>query len=138
MARSCARRSMATETNFIARVICWVFFTERMRRRKSRSVGIVLRRAALLIPCRGYGSRKALLERIQSSLDFGFNAVVQGFLRGDVLQHGRIIRFDELQKLAFKPAYLRDRNPVSATAGGHVNDQHLLLRGQRGVLFLLQ
>src|SRR5712692_4771320 len=26
--------------NFIARVICWVFFTERMRRRKSRSVGI--------------------------------------------------------------------------------------------------
>jgi hypothetical protein len=26
--------------NFIARVICWVFFTERMRRRKSSSVGI--------------------------------------------------------------------------------------------------
>jgi hypothetical protein len=43
MAASCARRSRAAATNFIARVICWVFFTERMRRRKSRSVAIVIR-----------------------------------------------------------------------------------------------
>src|SRR5260370_15299094 len=86
-AASWARRNMAAETNFIARVICWVFFTERMRRRKSRSVGIVLRQAAVLILCRGHGSRKALLERIQSGLDFGLNAVVQGFLRRDVFQY---------------------------------------------------
>jgi hypothetical protein len=37
---SCARRSRAAAINFIARVICCVFFTERIRRRKSRSVGI--------------------------------------------------------------------------------------------------
>jgi hypothetical protein len=30
---SCARRSFAAATNFIARVICCVFFTERTRRR---------------------------------------------------------------------------------------------------------
>ena len=41
-ALSCARRNRAAATNFIARVICWVFFTERMRRRKSRSVGMSL------------------------------------------------------------------------------------------------
>jgi len=43
IAASCARRNRAAATNFIARVICWVFFTERMRRRKSRSVAIVIR-----------------------------------------------------------------------------------------------
>jgi len=39
MAASCARRSRAAATNFIARVICWVFFTERMRRRKIEKCG---------------------------------------------------------------------------------------------------
>ena len=38
-AASCARRKRAAETNFIARVICCVFFTERMRRRKSSKCG---------------------------------------------------------------------------------------------------
>jgi hypothetical protein len=35
MARSWARRSLAAETIFMALVICRVFFTLRMRRRKS-------------------------------------------------------------------------------------------------------
>jgi hypothetical protein len=39
-ADSCARRNRAAATNFIARVICCVFFTERIRRRKSRSVAM--------------------------------------------------------------------------------------------------
>jgi hypothetical protein len=46
-AASCARRNRAAETNFMARVICWVFFTERMRRRKSRSVAMSRRYEAL-------------------------------------------------------------------------------------------
>src|SRR5258708_18934305 len=41
LAASCARRKRAAATNFIARVICWVFFTERIRRRKSRSVAML-------------------------------------------------------------------------------------------------
>src|SRR6266478_4321707 len=41
MAASWARRKRAAATNFIARVICWVFFTERIRRRKSRSVAML-------------------------------------------------------------------------------------------------
>src|SRR5581483_11616359 len=37
---SWARRSLAAETIFIARVICWVFLTERMRRRMSIRLGM--------------------------------------------------------------------------------------------------
>ena len=39
---SCARRSRAAATNFMARVICWVLRTERMRRLRSSWVGIRL------------------------------------------------------------------------------------------------
>ena len=41
MARSCARRSLAAATIFMALVICRVFFTLRMRRRMSRMFAIV-------------------------------------------------------------------------------------------------
>src|SRR5713101_9771339 len=73
-AASCARRSRAAATNFIARVICWVFFTERMRRRKSRreGMGLLLRRR-----------REALLESVKSLLDFGLDGIVEGFLVAD-------------------------------------------------------
>ena len=49
-AASCALRSRAAATNFIARVICCVFFTERMRRRKSSSVAMSYRRSAQFAP----------------------------------------------------------------------------------------
>src|SRR5438132_4505528 len=44
--RSCARRSLAAETVFIAFVSCCVFLTERMRRRISNRLGITLCGAA--------------------------------------------------------------------------------------------
>ena len=40
MTRSLALRSLAVETIFMALVICWVFFTERMRRRMSSNLAI--------------------------------------------------------------------------------------------------
>src|ERR1043165_7707124 len=40
MVRSCARRSLAAETIFMALVICWVFLTERIRRRMSIRLGM--------------------------------------------------------------------------------------------------
>ena len=42
--RSCARRSFAAETVFIAFVNCCVFFTDRIRRRISNRLGIVMPR----------------------------------------------------------------------------------------------
>src|ERR1700722_16483029 len=41
MVRSCARRSFAAETTFMALVICRVFTTLRIRRRMSRMLGMV-------------------------------------------------------------------------------------------------
>src|ERR1035437_1637535 len=47
MVRSCARRSFAAETIFMALVICCVFLTERMRRRISIKLGMSLCRWVL-------------------------------------------------------------------------------------------
>jgi len=49
--RSCARRSFAAETTFMALVICRVFTTLRIRRRMSRMLGMVLSRE-YLVPSR--------------------------------------------------------------------------------------
>src|SRR5215469_13376670 len=83
-AASCARRNRAAATNFMARVICWVFFTERMRRRKSRSVGIPVRQSKSLI-CGSRRRREALLKRIDGLLDFRLEGVVEGLLGRDIL-----------------------------------------------------
>src|SRR5205807_9802869 len=85
-AASCARRKRAAATNFMARVICWVFFTERMRRRKSRSVGMALRQSRSLIGGRRRRYREAFLEGIDGFLDFRIDAVIERLLRRNILQ----------------------------------------------------
>src|SRR5580692_5369990 len=143
VAASCALRKYAAEMNFIARVICWVFFTERMLRRKSRSVGIVvLYKIALTSPpllrCRGNRSRKALLETVDRFLDFRLDAVVERFFLCDIFQNRRIAGLDELEKFLLEAAHFRHGNAVDRAARGHVNTEHLLFDRQRNVLVLLQ
>src|SRR5438876_2780298 len=129
MAASWARRSRAAATNFIARVICWVFFTERMRRRKSRSVamGRLLRRR-----------REALLKSVDGFFDFSLDRIVESFLLGDALENARPAGFDELQKFLFEAANVRHGNAVHSTAGGDEETEHLLFNGQRDVLILFE
>src|SRR5208283_4788321 len=90
-ARSCARRSLAAETIFMALVICRVFFTLRMRRRMSRMFAIALSR----------GRRRLLLGRLTLAdklplvlLDDlrhrSARVIVQHFLLFDRLQHARV------------------------------------------------
>src|SRR5437870_10943937 len=67
---SWARRSFAAETIFMALVICCVFLTERIRRRRSIRLGIGLALAA----------REALLEFLDCRLQPGFGCVVDVFL----------------------------------------------------------
>src|SRR5205807_1816475 len=122
----------------LARVICWVFFTERMCRRKSRSVGMAAGQSKSLIRGDGRGHREALLERVHGFLDFRFDAVVKRFFRGDILQQGRIIRLCELQKLAFESPHFRHGQGVERAAGSHLDDQHLFLGRERHELILLQ
>src|SRR5436309_2579790 len=61
--RSCARRSLAAETIFMALVICCVFFTLRIRRRMSIVLAIRLRgfpaRPLLLLECVDGGAQLA-------------------------------------------------------------------------------
>src|SRR2546425_931739 len=99
-ARSCARRKRAAATNFIARVICWVFFTVRMRRRKSRSVGTVGRQK--LSSTRRRRSRaEALLESVNGPLHLRAKIIVERLPRGDVLQHGGILCHVETQRTRY-------------------------------------
>src|SRR6185312_86949 len=68
IARSCARRSLAAETIFMALVICCMFLTLRMRRRMSIRLGMQLgfRRG-------GLGGRETLLELLDQRFNLLFD-----------------------------------------------------------------
>src|SRR5579864_7119694 len=71
--RSCARRSFAAETIFMALVICCVFLTERMRRRMSIRLGMSQLR------------NEAGFDLLDDRLDLGAQGVVQGLLGADLV-----------------------------------------------------
>src|SRR6267142_7199134 len=109
-----------------------------MRRRKSRSVGIVSRQAKSLIRGRGNCSREAFFESIDGSLDFSLYSVVKRFLGSDVFQDRRIAGFHELQKLLFETANFCNRDVVKGPAGCHKDAEHLLFDRKRCVLILFK
>src|SRR5262245_20556243 len=79
MTRSCARRSLAAETIFMALVICCVFLTERMRRRMSIRLGMG-------------GSRwqfgdETCLELLDNRYDLRAQCVVERLLGADLLEN---------------------------------------------------
>src|SRR5258706_12984434 len=71
--RSCARRSFDAATIFMAFVICWGFFTERIRRRRSMSDGMCLRG-------RGLSGREVLRELLHRRVERAFELVVENLL----------------------------------------------------------
>src|SRR5262249_60547825 len=72
MMRSCERRSFDAATIFIALVICCVFFTARIRRRRSISEGICPRLAAEAgSGCRRLPRREVLRELLPRALERG-------------------------------------------------------------------
>src|ERR1700761_1252217 len=95
MARSWARRRRAAETIFMALVICRVFFTLRMRRRKSSTFAIspyVSCPARFLCLCPGgcgflAGCQEVLLVSGDRVLQALAKIVVQRLLRFDTGQH---------------------------------------------------
>src|SRR6266852_6309965 len=102
-----------------------------MRRRKSRSVGIVSRQAKSLIRGRGNCSRESFLESIDGGLDFSLYNVVQRLLGSDVFQDRRIAGFHKLQKLLFETADFRNRDVVDGPAGCNKDAEHLLFDRKR-------
>src|SRR5439155_16738930 len=96
MVRSCARRSFAAETIFMALVICCVFLTERMRRRISIRLGICLYRRL--------GLRKSFLELLHSRLDLRLQVFIQHLFGPDVFEDGGVSVIDEFVQLFLEPA----------------------------------
>src|SRR5947207_7471998 len=87
MTRSCARRSLAAETIFMALVICCVFLTERMRRRISIRLGMggfgLVRDEARLVLVEQLGDAAAqiVVERLLGA-DIVENLAMRGFGEG--------------------------------------------------------
>src|SRR5256712_2550690 len=132
--RSWARRSFAAATSFIARVIFCVDWTERIRRWMSRRVGIAgtLRRLDALGGAElhlGVGDRlrQRVAQRVRDLLPV---ADLAEDLRGAPLEPG----VEEGLELADRV----HRHIVEQPLRAGVDDDDLLLRGQRLVLPLLE
>src|ERR1700682_5327047 len=99
MIRSCARRSFDAATIFIALVICCVFFTARMRRRRSIRDGIsppALRRCCPGSP----DGRELAREFLQRLLERALDLVVELLLLGNPGEEIRMTCLDELVQLS--------------------------------------
>src|SRR3990167_9410478 len=101
--RSWARRSFDAATIFIALVICWVFLTERIRRRRSinediyRAWGFGPRAWGLRPPASGGGLSRCEVasEFLHRRVERGLQLIVQLLLLGDAAEDVRVARLDE-------------------------------------------
>src|SRR5215469_4619120 len=122
MTRSCARRSLAAETIFMALVICCVFLTERMRRRISIRLGMC-------------GCRLLRLEARLELLDCGFQLsaqlVIQHFLGADLVPDAAMRVVHETVELFLEPAALLYREIVEVALGAGEDDHDLFFNRQR-------
>src|SRR5687768_11059886 len=117
--RSCARRSLAAETIFMALVICCVFLTERMRRRISIKLGITVFRY------------EAGFEFLDHRFHFAAQRVIQRLLGADLFPQTEVRVVDEPVELVFELAALFHRQIVQIALGSGVDDHHLLFERQR-------
>src|SRR5579864_2270867 len=99
--RSCARRSFAAETIFMALVICCVFFTDRMRRRMSIRLG--------MRGYRGLVRHEPRLELYNRGLHFVAEGVVQSLLVPNLVEDVAVRVLDEAIQLFFELAALLHR-----------------------------
>ena len=110
--RSCARRSLAAETIFMALVICCVFFTERMRRRMSIKLGM-----------RGYRlvfRDEAGFEFLDRRRQLSLQRVVESLLLANLLEDRRVRILDEAVQFLFELAALLHRQIVEEALGAGV------------------
>src|SRR5260221_14571081 len=87
MIRSCARRSFDAATIFIALVICCVFFTARIRRRRSIRGGILGRRRL--------SRREVAGKLLEGVLERTLQLIVELLLLDDPAKQLRVSRLDE-------------------------------------------
>src|SRR5690242_18899795 len=116
--RSCALRSLAADTIFMAFVICCVFLTLRIRRRMSIRLGMGARRHLRYEPA---------LELLDHALQPGAKLVVKVLLRPDLVEQRAVRVVHEAVQLGFELAALLYRQVVQVSVGAGENDQDLLL-----------
>src|SRR5580765_7414103 len=114
MVRSCARRSLAAETIFMALVICCVFLTERMRRRISIKLGIGF--------CRWVLRQEARLELFDNSLYLGGQIRVQGFFCTNLVEQGAVRVVQKAVQFGFELAADADFEIVQVPLGSCPDD----------------
>src|SRR5438270_8772332 len=131
MTRSCARRSFAAETIFMALVICCVLRTDRIRRRMSIRLGIAARGLLLL---RG----ETLFELFHRAFQLAAQRVIQGFLFPNLRPDGGMGIIDIPVKPLFEFPAAFDGQIVQESAGSGEDNGHLLLDWKRLKLFLLE
>src|SRR5579864_4509835 len=140
-ARSCARRSLAAETIFMALVICRVLITLRIRRRMSRMLGMMLVASndySVLLRYRFPLRCELLFCFLNQVLQLRFQLIVENLLFHDRPQNSGIGRIDVLVQLFFELTHLVDRHVIEESAGARHDDQDLLRERQRRELVLLQ
>src|SRR5579871_2661231 len=118
MTRSCARRSLAAETIFMALVICCVLRTERMRRRMSIRLG-------MRFNGRMFGD-ETFLEFFDDGGDLAAQGVVEGFLFHNLGQQGAVRVVDEAVELFFELTHLFNRKIVQVALCTGEDDEDLL------------
>src|SRR5579872_7263060 len=113
MTRSWARRSLAAETTFMALVICCVFFTERMRRRRSIKLGIRLGGYERFLVL----GDETLLEFFDHRVELALELVVQSFLFADFLEQAGLRGVEEAVEFRFELPDVFDGQIVEQAVG---------------------
>src|SRR5690348_7194252 len=131
--RSWDFRSLTAEIIFMAFVTCWVFFTERMRRRMSW-------RPAMGLGSGGgaQGGEEALLEGRDLGLEGGLGVVGELLALTDAAQRLGGVHAQVVQHLDLEAAHLARGDVVHETVGGHPDRGDLLFHRHGLVLALLE
>ena len=134
MTRSCARRSFAADTIFMALVICCVFLTERIRRRRSIRFGMLARGGSLLVAHQERG-----FEFAEGGFERGLQIVVDLRFLAKLIEDAAVaLGLQVIVETLLEGAALRDRQVVEIAVGTGVDDRNLLFDRQWLILALLQ
>src|SRR5581483_4231750 len=120
--RASARRIFAAATCFIALVICWVFFNDRIRSRRSRTLGIE--------------PREALVELFDRADELLFDVGRQRARLADRLRDLRMALVEQIDEALHPVADAIGRDVVEVPAGRGEDDRDLVFHRLRGALRL--
>src|SRR5580693_4316425 len=115
----------------MARVICWVFFTERMRRLISSCVGMGVSARKPRLARRGGSRRKSLLEFGKGFLQTFTDFIVDCFPGGDLIEQRSGVSIGKSDQVALEALHFRDVDAIQVTAGSRKDHENFFFNRQR-------